>query len=320
VAHQQPETVKLKSYQRVLLYLVSVLLLTSLLSPWVYALWDLFLGPWVAALTEWQDHRYPLSKIFNRLFMILAISLFFPCRRLLKIGSMAQLGLQSMREGYRDLLKGFPIALASIIILGAVMGLAEVFTIYFRLPFSVGLERSIKALLAALTVGFLEEIFFRGMIFKGLLEDWRPTGAFIGASLFYSAIHFVKPAQKSYLEGLEPLAGFSHLIHTFEQFLDPISILPGLLGLFLLGMLLSYAFFRTNSLYLSIGLHAGLVFGVKTIRVYGNYTREDLGWIFGSSDPKIISGIAAWIGIIAIGVFIHTITRKRQKLMTETEN
>jgi hypothetical protein len=41
--------------------------------------------------------------------------------------------------------------------------------------------------------------------------------------------------------------------------------------------------------------------------------------MFGSSDPKIISGIAAWIGIIAIGVFIYTITRKRQKLMTETE-
>ncbi len=310
---------RIKSYQRVLLYLVSVLLLTSLLSPWVYALWDLFLGPWLATLTEWQDHRYPLSKIFNRLFMILAISLFFPCRRFLKIWSMGQLGLQSMRAGYRDLLKGFSIALASIIFLGAAMGLAEVFTIYFRLPFAVGFERSVKAIFAALTVGFLEEIFFRGMIFKGLLEDWRPTGAFVGASLFYSAIHFVKPAQKSYLEGLEPLAGFSHLIHTFEQFLNPLSILPGLVGLFLLGMLLSYAFFRTNSLYLSIGLHAGLVFGVKTIRVYGNYTREDLGWIFGSSDPKIISGIAAWIGIIAIGVFIHSITRKRQKLMTETE-
>ncbi len=157
------------------------------------------------------------------------------------------------------------------------------------------------------------------MIFKGLLENWRPTGAFVGASLFYSAIHFVKPAQKSYLEGLEPLAGFSHLIHTFEQFLDPLSILPGLVGLFLLGVLLSYAFFRTNSLYLSMGLHAGLVFGIKTIRIYGNYTREDLGWMFGSSDPKIISGIAAWIGIVAIGVFIHSITRKRQKLMTETE-
>lgn len=310
---------KVKSYQRVFLYLISVLLLTSLLSPWVYALWDLFLGPWLTALIEWPDHRYPLSKIFNRLFMILAISLFFPCRRLLKIGSMGQLGLQSMREGYRDLLKGFSIALISIIFLGAAMGLAEVFTIYFRLPFSVGLERSVKAIFAAITVGFLEEIFFRGMIFKGLLEDWRPTGAFVGASLFYSAIHFVKPAQKSYLEGLEPLAGFSHLIHTFEQFLNPLSILPGLVGLFLLGMLLSYAFFRTNSLYLSMGLHAGLVFGVKTIRVYGNYTREDLGWIFGSSDPKIISGIAAWILIAAIGVFIHSITRKRQKLVTETE-
>jgi len=244
-----------KSYQRVLLYLISVLLITSLLSPWVYALWDLFLGPWLAALTEWPDHRYAFSKIFNRLFMILAISLFFPCRRLLKIGSMGQLGLQSMREGYRDLLKGFSIALGSVVFLGAMMALSEVFTVYFRLPFAVGFERSVKAIFAALTVGFLEEIFFRGMIFKGLLEDWKPTSAFIGANLFYSAIHFVKPAQKIYLDGLEPLYGIDHLIHTFERFLEPLTILPGIFGLFLLGLVLSYAFLRTNSLYLSIGLH-----------------------------------------------------------------
>ena len=300
-----------KSYQRVFLYLISVLLITSLLSPWVYALWDLFLGPWLAALTEWPDHRYPFSKIFNRLFMILAISLFFPCRRLLKIGSMGQLGLQSMREGYRDLLKGFSIALGSVVFLGAMMALSEVFTVYFRLPFAVGFERSVKAIFAALTVGFLEEIFFRGMIFKGLLEDWKPTSAFIGANLFYSAIHFVKPAQKIYLDGLEPLYGIDHLIHTFERFLEPLTILPGIFGLFLLGLVLSYAFLRTNSLYLSIGLHAGWIFGIKTIRIYGNYTREDLGRLFGSSDPKIISGIATWVGVIAVGVLIHWLTSRR---------
>ncbi len=300
-----------KSYQRVFLYLISVLLLTSLLSPWVYALWDLILGPWVATLTEWQNHRYPFSKIFNRLFMILAISLFFPCRHLLKIGSMGQLGLIPFREGYRGLLKGVFIALASFVLLGATMALFEVFTVYFRLPFAVGFERSVKAIFAALTVGFLEEIFFRGIIFKGLLEDWKPFGAFIGANLFYAAIHFVKPAQKIYLDGLEPLYGTYHFIHTFERFLEPLTILPGIFGLFILGLVLSYAFLRTNSLYLSIGLHAGWIFGIKTIRVFGDYRREDLGWLFGSSDPKIISGIATWVGIVAVGFLVHWLTSRR---------
>ncbi len=53
------------------------------------------------------------------------------------------------------------------IALGFFMSLTEIFTPYFRLSIPVALERSFKALLAALTLGFLEEFFFRGLIFKG---------------------------------------------------------------------------------------------------------------------------------------------------------
>lgn len=304
---------RVKSYQRVFLFLLSVLLLTCLLSPWAAILWDSIL----TIRPEWQNYRYPFSRIFNRLFMVLAIVLFFPCRRLLKIGSMAQLGLKSRPGSYRDCLTGVSLALGSVIAIGLVMSTSEVFTPYFRLSFAVGLERSLKALLTAVTVGLLEEIFFRGIIFKGLLEDWKPTGTFVAANLFYAAMHFIKPAKKSYLSSLDPWAGIDHLIHTFDRFLDPLALLPGLLGLFLLGLVLSYAFLRTGSLYLSIGLHAGWVFGIKTIRVYGNYTREDLGWLFGSSSPKIISGFATWIGILAVGVIVHWLTRRRPGLFSD---
>ncbi|MFQ5902669.1 MAG: lysostaphin resistance A-like protein [Candidatus Binatia bacterium] len=301
---------RVKSYQRVFLYLLSVLLLTAILSPWAAALWDLILS----ARPEWQEYRYPFSRIFSRLYMVLAIVLFFPSRRLLKIGSMSQLGLQPLRQGYRDLLIGFSLALASVIALVLAMSLSEVFTPYFRLSLSVGLERSFKALLTALTVGFLEEIFFRGIIFKGLLEDWRPMASFVAASLFYSAIHFVKPAKEISLAGLDPWAGRHQLIYSFQPFLDPIALFPGLSGLFIIGIVLSYAFLRTSSLYLSIGLHAGWIFAIKSIRVYGDFRREDLGWIFGSSNPKIVSGVATWIGILAVGVIVHWMTRKRKGL------
>ncbi|MBI4489706.1 MAG: CPBP family intramembrane metalloprotease [Deltaproteobacteria bacterium] len=300
----------MRSYQRVLVFLLLVLLLTSLLSPWVAALWNFI----IEARPGWEEYRYSFSRIFDRLFMILAILLFFFCRPLLKIQSPGQLGLRPLRQGYSDLLRGFFLALASVIALGFFMSLAEIFTPYFRLSLSVALERSVKALLAAVTVGFLEEIFFRGMIFKGLLEDLGLKAAFLLASLFYSAIHFIKPAEAASADGFDPWAGIDHLIRSFQSLFDPDALFPGLLGLFFIGAVLSYAYLRTGSLYLSIGLHAGWIFGLKTIRVFGDYRREDLGWLFGSSEPKLISGVAGWIGIITVGIIIHYLTRRREGL------
>jgi hypothetical protein len=51
--------------------------------------------------------------------------------------------------------------------------------------------------------------------------------------------------------------------------------------------------------------------------VYGDFRREDLGWLFGSSDPKIVSGVAVWIVIVAVGLVIHWLTRHRQNLRIE---
>ncbi len=298
----------MKSYQRILVFVLSVLFLTTLLSPWVAGLWNLI----IEANPEWQEYRQPFSRIFDRLFMILGIIFFFLCRPLLKIGSLSELGLQPLPQAYWTLLRGFLLALGSVVVLGLVMSLSDVFTPYFRLSLSVTLERSVKALLTAVTVGLLEEIFFRGMILKGLLEEWRVTASFVAASLFYSAIHFVKPAEKLFFSGFDPWAGVRHLIYSFHAFLDPIALFPGLFGLFLLGIVLGYAFLRTGSLYLSMGLHAGWIFGLKTIRVYGSYRREDLGWLFGSSNPKFVSGVATWICILAVGVIVHWMTRRRQ--------
>jgi membrane protease YdiL (CAAX protease family) len=190
------------------------------------------------------------------------------------------------------------------------MSIEGTFTPYLRLSLPAGLERVLKALLAAVVAGFLEEIFFRGILLKGLLEDWKPAIALFVVSLFYSAIHFVKPETKVFLEGIDPWAGIRHLLTIFQPFLDPIDLLPGLLGLFFIGIALGYALIRSGSLYLSIGLHAGWIFGLKTLRVYGDFRREDLGWLFGSTDPKLVSGVATWIGIAMVALVIHRMTRR----------
>jgi membrane protease YdiL (CAAX protease family) len=295
----------MSTHQRLLLFLVSVLALTSILSPWFAIAAD-----WVSGQLPGVE-RYPFSRIFNRTFMFSGIVLFFLCRRLLRIGNFAQLGFVSLRQGGGDLLRGWSLAVGSLAALLLAMSLAQVFEPYFRLSLARSLSRSFSALLSGVFAGSLEEVFFRGILFKGLLQNGKLFRAFVLSSLFYSALHFVKPGEAYFVDGVEPLAGFRHLFFTFTPFSEPLNILPGMFGLFLLGIVLSYAFLRTGNLYLSIGLHAGWIFGLKTVRVFGDYTRDDLGWLFGSTDPKIVSGVAAWIGIISVLLLVHWFTRNR---------
>jgi membrane protease YdiL (CAAX protease family) len=112
-------------------------------------------------------------------------------------------------------------------------------------------------------------------------------------------------------------AGFRHLITTFESFLDPVSLLPGMIGLFLIGVVLSYAFARTGDLWLSIGLHAGWVLSLKILKLFGNFSRADLGWAFGAAEPKIVSGMATWIGVVLVGLAVSRITRRAAPLASD---
>lgn len=297
-----------KTYQRLFLFLLLVLLVTCLLSPWMA-----FGADWFLNTLGRPAERYPFSRIFNRTYMIAAIILFFLFRRFLRIGALSQLGLPPVRQGARDLITGWLLAIGSMIALGVAMSLADVFTPYFRVSLSQSLSRCVGALATGLMVGFLEEIFFRGIFLRGLMDDLKPATAFVLANLFYAAVHFVKPGEPYYLEVFDTWAGFRHLASTFVPFLDPFEFGPGLMGLFLIGVALSYAFIRTNSLYLSIGMHAGWIFSIKTVRVFGDYKREDLGWLFGLTDPKIVSGIATWIGILIVIAAVHWITRGRTR-------
>lgn len=295
----------MNTHQRLLIFLIVVLALTGILSPWFAIAAD-----WVAARLPGVE-RFPFSRIFNRTFMFSGIVLFFLCRPLLKIGNLAELGFVSLGRGGGDLLRGWSLAVGSLAALLLAMSVAHVFEPYLRLSLSRSLSRSFSALLSGVFAGTLEEIFFRGILFKGLLQNGRLVRAVVLSSLFYSALHFVKPGEAYFVDGLDPLAGFRHLSYTFTPFLEPLNILPGMFGLFLLGVVLSYAFFRTGNLYLAIGLHAGWIFGLKSVRVFGDYTRDSLGWLFGSADPKIVSGVAAWIGIISVLLLVHWLTRNR---------
>jgi membrane protease YdiL (CAAX protease family) len=294
-------------HQRLLFFLLAVLALTCVISPWLALGADWAVTTWPQFLSE----RIPFSRVFNRAFMVAGVILFILCRRLFASGQIKALIVVDRLSAVRDLFTGFGLAWASLFLLVVAMSISDIYTPYFRMSAGAAVGRFASAAAAGLFTGTLEELFFRAMLFKGLYDAGSPLRAYVAANLFYSALHFVKPGEAYFLDRVDPFAGFNHLLTTFAPFLDPLPLLPGLFGLLLIGIVLSYAVIRSGKLYLAIGLHAGWVFSLKIVRVFGDFTRQDLGWVFGSTNPKIVSGVVTWIGIVLVGIAVYFITKNR---------
>jgi membrane protease YdiL (CAAX protease family) len=288
-----------KAYKKLLLFIVVALAAAALLSPWIFML----------AKTFAAGRRGPaFEQSFAGLFIAAGSALLLATPSLLRLQLLREAGI--VANDRANAVYGFVLAVASMALLGFVMYLSGALAPGVSDPLPSVLRSLGKALVTATMVGILEELFFRGILFRGLLEDSRPAIAFAAANLFYAASHFFKPPESFIVGGIDPFAGFRFVALCLAPFLDPLAILPGLTGLFILGAVLSYALVRTGTLHLSIGLHAGWIFGIKALPLFGDFSREDLGWLFGAK-PKIVSGVVTWAGILLVGAIVHFMTRHR---------
>ena len=294
-------------HQRLLLYLLLALALACAISPILSLGADWFMIQWPGLMPQ----RIPFHRTFDRAFMISGILMFIVCRRALFPARLKELWRVGAATASRDFAAGLGLALGSMLLVVATMTVAEVFTPFLRLPISVAIGRLASAAAAGIFAGVFEGIFFRGILFMGLRAHSYSVRAYLLANLFYAALHFVRPGEAYFLDRLDLGAGFRHLGYTFTPFLDPLSLLPGLIGLLLIGAVLSFAVERAGNLYLAIGLHAGWIISLKSVRVFGDFKRDQLGWLFGSSDPKIVSGVAIWTAILLAGVAVHYLTKSR---------
>jgi hypothetical protein len=118
-----------------------------------------------------------------------------------------------------------------------------------------------QGLMSALAVAFFEELFFRGFILCELERNLNKSVALISTSLLFATLHFIKP--------------LSEIIKTLPQF-------PALI---LLGMILVWAKrLNCGRLGLSIGIHAGLIWGYYILNV-GSLL------IYTSNVPQWLTGI-----------------------------
>ncbi|MEG4306282.1 CPBP family intramembrane glutamic endopeptidase [Microcoleus sp. D3_18a_C4] len=188
-------------------------------------------------------------------------------------------GLTNTRKNGFELLIGLAIGLLLTFSLFAVQGLFGL----VAWQNSDNLPRIIaEGLLSALGVGFAEELVFRGWLLEELQRDYNYKISLWANSLVFALSHFIKPV--------------AAMLQSWPQF-------PGLL---LLGLILVWGKrSRQNRLGLSIGLHAGLIWGYYIINIgqLVRYSGSVPDWVTGVNGNPLAGAVGLlFLSVLALGM------------------
>jgi membrane protease YdiL (CAAX protease family) len=260
-----------------------------------------------AASAGW---RFPFPRIFDRTVMVTLFLAMLWAARDLQLGSLLARGFRHpAKESSLRVLRGLAISFFAIAILFALAltaggsGAASFGAVASRVP---------GYILSAIAIAIIEEGFFRAFLLGGMRTDFGNMGALLASSAFYAVAHLVRSPAHFYVTHYEPTAGLMNLAHSMDQLSHPASAIPTLIGLFLLGIVLGEAYLFTGSVYFSIGLHCGFVFGAKLWpKIILNHATQPW-WIAGPGAVPLISAPAAWIIALVVLVSLRPLTGVRK--------
>jgi CAAX protease family protein len=231
--------------------------------------------------------KYDFETFFHRALLVAAVLLLWPLLRVSQVRCLADLGLAPNSRWGRDLCAGVVVSVVPLLLCGLVLIALHV----YALRHSFAWPRFGKMLMASITVPFIEEAFFRGIVLGLLLRTGRKYIAIFAVSLIFAAVHFLKAPDRT-SEIVTWTSGFSSIAHAFDGIRDPMMLAPALATLFFIGWILADARVLARSLWLSIGLHAGWIFGSGTFSLLARQRIPALPWV----------GKNLLIGIIPLGV------------------
>ena len=245
----------MKDAARLAAYFVAIVVIGALLAPILFwsaqALAAHGVFPFLA--------KYDFDTFFHRAILVAAVLLLWPLLRASNVRGLADLGLAPNPHWRRDVGAGVLLSVIPLLFCGALLVALHVYT--FRHVFVW--PRLGKVLLAALSVPFIEETLFRGIVLGLLLRTGRKLLSIVAVSALFAAVHFLKGSEHetaivTWTSGLQSIAD------AFAGFGDPIMVLSAFATLFLIGWILADGRVLTRSLWLPIGLHAGWIFASGT--------------------------------------------------------
>ncbi len=245
----------MKYAARLTVYFIAIVLLGALLAPVLFwsaqslAVHGVF--PFLA--------KYDFDTFFRRAVLIAAVLLLWPLLRASHVRALSDLGLVHNPHWVRDLCAGALLSTIPLLVCG-----------YFLIKFHTYSFRHVlvwprlwKVLLAVISVPLIEETFFRGIVLGLLLRTSRKFLPIIAVSALFAVVHFLKGPDRA-ATIVTWTSGFQLIAQAFAGFGDLIMVASAFATLFLIGCILADGRVLTNSLWLSIGLHAGWIFASGT--------------------------------------------------------
>ena len=291
-------------------YFAAIFIGGALIAPAVYHLVQT-LAESAPALKGLAGH--PFHRYVDRSFMIIGILGLVPVLRRLGMKSWAEVGLTPFSQGKREALKGFlfgflSLALAIVVVIGLGGRMFRGEQTGAAILGHLG-----NAVLAAILVAALEELFFRGVVFGALRKQFSWRSALLVSSAVYAILHFLARVQAP--PEVHWWSGLALLPHKLRGFGDVQQLVPAFFNLLLAGIMLGLAYQRTGTLWFSFGLHAGWIFWLKT---YGFTTDNVAGaqtWIWGSA--KLIDG---WVAGVVLALLLALLLKILPPSATKNED
>lgn len=261
----------MKTGKAIAVYALLVFAASAVLAPWCF----------------WAVHPFldsvPFRRVFNRVILVVAVAGLWPLLRGAGVRSWREVGYVPGSCWWRQVLAGLGLGVISYGIGGLLLSMC--------LQWGEQPWRVAGFALTGAVVALIEETFFRGGLQNVLQRQMKPWLAVLLVSGIYSVLHFLKPSGAHIPdESVMWTSGFEYLARVAgSSFQDP-GIWRSVVTLWLVGGVLGWAFVRTKALYLSIGLHAGWVFALKT-----------LAWMGGGS---VVDNTAIWpvLGLLIVGI------------------
>lgn len=233
----------------------------------------------IAALT---DNLFPQAKLIGKLTLILLLFGSIPIRRYLQL-SWQDLGFAECKRFFRQISFGMLVAFATLlpVLLGLYLLGIRVWDSTHPWTLSHLGGKLIIALLMALLIGIGEELLFRGLLLTSLRRKLPLITSIIVSSLYFAALHFLKP-QIHLPESEYSLSNGLLLLHSaYTNWLNP-QIVPAFLALAIIGLFLGTLRSQyPQTLGLCIGCHAGWVWQIKIFKDLSNLNpqSEYLSWV-----------------------------------------
>lgn len=292
---------------KVWLYAIAAVLVAAVVAPWLYnmgaALAEVTQGKQTNGVVERMAEvcrKATLGDYFKGAWLVAGGLLLVPLNGWLKVGRVSDGGppLRFGWAGAGDGLTGFCLSLVLVVGLGLALVQSGAFAWPGETPGLAGAARRWLPWAVGLAAG--QEWLFRGLALGVFQRSMGAAAAISMAALLSAMVGFCWLRAGSLVVNPEsPWAGFELLRLLAKQMAEPWVLTAGVVPALVFGGLLGYARWRTASLWLPVGLHAGWTFANRLFHDFAKPLKVG---------ATLQDGLLPLVALILAAVVLHFIT------------